>query len=244
MISLDRKNSIMTKHPWTFSAILILWLSLNANLSAGVIVGWNLHGESGDQASTPAAFSASHVIGNVVTRGAGLNAVTASNSMNSSGWNTLASDDYFSFGFTVDPGYRVNLDQLLITTRSSGTGPGTVVLRYSGDGFTDNLWTFTQSGTDFLDSTVDLTALTNLTGDVEFRLFSANNTSANGGTVGATGTFRITNFDQESNGSFRFTGTVEAIPEPSSLALMGLLGVGAFGFWLRRQKPLGSGLDI
>jgi hypothetical protein len=225
----------MAKHPWAYSAILILWLSLNANLSADLIVSWNLHGEPGDQISTTAAFSASNVIGNVVARGAGLNAVAASNSINSSGWNTLDSDDYFSFGFTVDPGYRVNLDQLLITTRSSNTGPGTLVLRYGGDGFTDDLTTFTQQGTDFLDSTVDLTALTNLTGDVEFRLFSASTTSADGGTVGSAGTFRITNYQGEENGSFRFTGTVEAIPEPSSLALLSVLGVGASGLWLRRR---------
>lgn len=239
----------MTKHPWTFFAMLILWLSMNGSSSAGVIVAWNLHGEPGNQISTTAAFSADNVTGNVVTRGGGLSAAGATNSINSSGWHVYDSLDpvrsagYFTFGFTVDDGYRVNLDQLLITTRSSSTGPGTVVLRYSGDAFADNLWTFTQSGTTFLNTTANLSHLTNLTGDLEFRLYSASSISANGGTVGSAGTFRITNYQGASDGSFRFTGTVEAIPEPSSLALLSVLGVGAFGFWLRR-RPLGSGLDI
>ncbi len=233
----------MTKHVWTFFPSIVFWLSGSLSSIAGPmeIVGWNLTGEPGNQQETLSTLLAPNISGMSVSRGPGLNAMSGSDSINSSGWNTLASDDYFSFGFTVDPGYRVNLDQLLITTRSSNTGPGTVVLRYGGDGFTGDLTTFTQQGTNILDSTVDLTALTNLTGDVEFRLFSANSTSANGGTVAGGGTFRITNFEQESNGSFRFTGTVEAIPEPSSLALLSVLGVGAFGFWLRRRKPYGFG---
>lgn len=239
----------MTKHPWTFFAILIFWLSLNANLSAGVIVGWNLHGEPGDQASTTAAFSADKVTGLSVSRGPGLIANSGVNSINSRGWNTFASDDFYSFGFTIDSGYRVQLDQLLISTQSSGTGPGTVALRYSGDNFSQNLAEVDQSpGGNRVDSAIEFSSLGlgNLTGDLEFRLYSASTSSANGGTVGATGTFRITNYQGEENGSFRFTGTVEAIPEPSSLALLSVLGVGAFGLWVRRRKrsKLGSGLDI
>lgn len=233
----------MTKHLWTLLVILFVWLSLNDTASAGVIVSWNLNGEPGNQAST-AANSVALVTGMPVTRGEGISAFAGANSINSSGWNTLSPDDYFSFGFTVASGYRVNLDQLFIGTQSSNRGPGTVLLRYNGDGFTTNLHTFTQSGVTQLNSVVPLDGLTGLTGSVEFRLFSANNTSADGQSVLGNGTFRITNYFDGSTdtGSFGLSGNVEAIPEPSSLALMGLLGMGAAAFWIRRRAT-GLGLQ-
>jgi hypothetical protein len=124
----------------------------------------------------------------------------------------LQSTKYFTFGFTVAPGFVVNLNQLLIGTRASGTGPRDMALRYSGDGFTANLATWTESGTGFINNTLSLSSLTNLSGTVEFRIVALSNTSANGtGSIASGGTYRIANFFSGTDtGSFRLTGTIVA----------------------------------
>lgn len=208
---------------------------------AAVIVAWNLAGEPGDQAFTAPSEEALLTTGFDVTRGPGLNPSAAGDSISSNGWDTLnPDDDYFTFGFSVDPGYWVTLDELRIGTRSSNTGPGDLGLFYNGDSFTSNLFTFTQSGTDFLDSVADLSALTNLTGNVEFRIVALSDTRADGDTgITSAGTFRLTNFFDDGNdtGSFQITGSVTAVPEPSSLVVMGLiLGGGYAGRYFRNRR--------
>jgi hypothetical protein len=152
--------------------------------------------------------------------------------MSSSGWDV---GDYYSFGFSVDNGYFSDLTELQIGTRSSNTGPGFLELYYSGDGFTNSLGQIAHQGTSFSNTVFDLSGLTGLTGVVEFRLRMDSTVNANGGTVAATGTNRITNyfFDNVDTGGFRVLGTVSAIPEPSALLLVGsIIGAGA----LRRRR--------
>ncbi|MFA5982467.1 MAG: hypothetical protein WC782_00460 [Methylococcaceae bacterium] len=101
----------------------------------------------------------------------------------------------FSFGFTVDSGFSVNLDQLVIGTRSSNTDPGTLGLFYSGDSFATSLFNFTQApGSNLVNSIIDLSALTDLTGAVEFRIFQIGNNAANGGSTSTNGTFRVADY--------------------------------------------------
>lgn len=202
--------------------------------NAAVIAEWNLQGAAGSQASTAALPSVTPgVTGNALARGPGLAGSAAANSINASGW-TGEAGDYFSLGFTVAPGSTVDLASLYIGTRSSNTGPGTLGLFYSGDGYTTNLFSFNQApGSNFVNSIVDLTALPNLSGNVEFRLFQVGTAAAAGGATGAAGTFRLTGYFE--GGTFdrnlQFTGDVftAAIPEPSAawLALAGLAGLGS-----------------
>ncbi|MFG0275452.1 MAG: PEP-CTERM sorting domain-containing protein [Phycisphaerales bacterium] len=192
--------------------------------SADVITSWTNFGQPGDQAASPVNVEAANVTGVAITRGAGLNPSGAGNSISSNGWDDLAADDYFTFGFNVDAGFSVDLDTLWIGTRSSNTGPGFLGLFYSGDGFSSNLYTFTQSGTSFNNSIIDLSSLTGLTGNVEFRIIALNGTSANGGTISSGGTFRIgDHFDGANFSEVRFEGTV--VPTPGAMALFGLAGV-------------------
>lgn len=221
-------------------------LAIAAVLTAGecqaeFVVAYDLAGEPGNQESTAPGETAANVTGLHVTRGPGLGATSAGNSISSNGWNTLdATRDYFSFGFTVDPGYFATLDQLRIGTRSSNTGPGQLGLFFSGDGFTTNLFTFAQNGTSFLNSEVDLSSLSNVTGDAEFRIIALDDTRADGTTgITSTGTFRITNLfgPDGDTGSFGITGTVTAVPEPSSMALLGLVAVGGVVLRRRQRRP-------
>jgi uncharacterized protein (TIGR03382 family) len=210
----------------TITAIALV-AGLATAASADVITSWVNFGQPGNQDSSAVGTADANVTGIALTRGSGLNATAANNSFSSSGWDQGDGDDandYYSFGFTVADGFSVNLDSFWVGSRSSNTGPGFLGLFSSVDGFSTNLFTFTQVGTAFNNVIADMSALTGLTGTVEFRVLALNSVSANGGTVASGGTFRFgDHFDGTNFTEMRFTGTV--IPAPGAMALLGLGGL-------------------
>lgn len=202
--------------------------------SAQVVADWALFGEPGDQVFTPAASSAANVSGLDMTRGAGLTPNVGNNSLNSRGWNTLDSSvDYVSFGFAVDAGWQVDLSELWMGSNASNTGPGDMGLTYSGDGFSSVLHQWIQPA-GFFNQIIDLSSLSGLTGNVEFRIIALSDTRADGNpdlSIGAGGTFRVGEHFADGNfTNVQFTGSV--IPTPGAVALFGLAGVAG----LRRRR--------
>lgn len=190
--------------------------------AAVTVVEWDLLGQPGTQSTVAASGVAANVTGAALTRGAGLSGNAGTNSMNAAGWTGQATD-FFSFGFTADPGYSVDLDELYIGTRSSNTGPGSIGLFSSLDSFSAALVTFNQAGGNFVNSIVDLSGLPDITGSIEFRLMQIGSAAANGGATGSSGTFRVTAYFE--NGAFNrnlgLTGTVTApVPVPAALWLL------------------------
>jgi hypothetical protein len=216
------------------ATLIVLSLGLATSAHAELIAGWNISAAPGGAPLLAPTAAAGSVTGMNLTRGTGLTAVNAqAGNFAARGWNQQATD-YLSFGFTVESGSSVNLSSLRIGTRSEGGAPGILALRSSVDGFGSDLFTFNQAATDggewgpgagFIFSVIDLSALTNLTGAVEFRIYQVGNTSASGGTPLIHQHFRLTNYflggvDQ---GDMSFSGTV--IPAPGALALLGLGGL-------------------
>lgn len=208
-----------------FAIIALVCGAAVSGASAQTIAQWDLQGTPGDQAFTAGTAAAGVTAANL-TRGTGITPTAAANSLSGSNWADLGPDDYFTFGFTADAGNSVDLSSLYIGTRSSGTGPGTLGLFYSGDGFSTNLFSFVQApGGNFVNSVVDLSSLPELTGSVEFRIRSINAVAANGGSINANGTFRVTGYFV--GGTFdrnlQLTGTI--VPTPGALGLLGLGGL-------------------
>ena len=216
------------------ATLIVLSLGLATSAHAELIAGWNISAAPGGAPLLAPTAAAGSVTGMNLTRGAGLTAVNAmASNFAAKGWNQQATD-YLSFGFTVASGSSVNLSSLRIGTRSEGGAPGILALRSSVDGFGSDLFTFNQAATDggewgpgagFIFSVIDLSALTNLTGTVEFRIYQVGNTAANGGTPDPNRHFRLTNYfwggvDQ---GNMSFSGAV--VPAPGALALLGLGGL-------------------
>jgi uncharacterized protein (TIGR03382 family) len=199
--------------------------ALAASASASVTLSqWDLLGAPGNQASTSGIGSVNVTAANLA-RGAGLVGNAGANSINAAGWTGDATD-YFSFGFTIASGFSANLDSLYLGSRSSGTGPGTVGIFSSLDNYASAIATINQAqGGNFVNSVINLSSLGTVSGTVEFRVYAIGNGSANGGTTGSAGTFRLTAYF--ANGGFdrnlQITGDV--IPTPGSLALLGLAGL-------------------
>lgn len=225
--------------PKLFATSLLVAGSLAAVPAQAVstLAYWDTLGQPGNQVTSPGAGSP-NVTAAALSRGPGLTASAAANSFSASGWNA---GEYFSLGFTVDPGYTVSLASLYLGTRSSATGPGTMALYYSGNGFSTALATFNQApGGNFVNTIVDLSTLASLSGAVEFRIGMVAGSAANGGSVAAAGTFRVGGYFE--NGNFerdlQFTGTLApvgaVVPLPAAVWLM-IAGLGALGAVARRR---------
>lgn len=204
---------------------LVLAAGLTAAASADVLVSYDALGLTGTEPQITGVAGTANLTAVDMVRGAGLIGNAGANSMNTAGW-TGESTDYISFGFTVDAGFTANVDQLIIGTRSSGTGPGIMGVFYNGDGFTTALGTINQApGGNFVNSIINLN-LTGLSGNVEFRLIQVGTVSAGGGTTGSGGTFRVADY-LDGDGNFldtQLTGEI-IVPAPGAFALMGLGGL-------------------
>ena len=215
--------------------VLVTCLMLLAGTAhAELVAGWDMYGQPGDQVSTP-GYGAGYVTVADMVRGAGLTAVSGSNSFNSSGWLGSYDDDYIEFGFSVATGYAVTLDELWIGTRSSGTGPGTIGVYTSLDGYTDPVDTIVQNNTDYSNSIIDLACLGEITGDFSVRLYEVGDLQADGsGATTNSGTFRIADYYDGGYIDTHFEGAVSPVPVPGALWLAGSALVSIVG--LRRKQ--------
>lgn len=210
--------------------IIVSLASLALSAEAITIASWNTQGQPGSQTVTSGAGSA-NVTAVSMARGGGLSAVAAADSMNSRGWGGSDADDFFEFGFTVAAGFEATLKDLIIGTRSSNTGPGTIGVYTNLDGFAAPVATIVQPGGTQENSIIDLSSLAPVTGLFSVRLIEVGDTQADG--VGATsnsGTFRVADFfDGSSHTDSQFTGTVSAsapsLPDQGSSLVLLALGV-------------------
>jgi hypothetical protein len=204
--------------------------------AAAALVQWDLTGAPGTQTFVAPSFVAANLSGLNITE-SGVTPNAGGNSINASNW---AVGDYFAFGLTANSGYSATLTQLQIATRSSNTGPGFMDLLVSVDsGAFVTLTTIAQSGTTTNNAIYNFGPLSGTS--FVFRLTPVNSTSANGGTIGTAGTFRIANY---SNGSSFLPVSLEgsvsavvAVPEPATWGLM-ILGFGAAGAMLRTRRSV------
>ena len=167
--------------------------AFSAMTQAADIAKWDFTGAAGNQASQSSSFAATGVTAGVVTRGAGVTASTAGNSISASGWTTSASPDitdYYEFSITADSSTTLDIDTISFAERRSSTGIRTWSVRSSLDNYATDIVNPTTVPDDTFsrDQTVTLTAAFNAINNttVTFRIYGYT-------AEAAAGTWRIAN---------------------------------------------------
>jgi hypothetical protein len=229
----------------------VIALLASGAAQAQVLGQYNVLGLSGTPASAPASNVASGLSFSSLLRGPGLTVPTATNNaFNSSGFNNttttldISSDDYVEFIVTnSSPATQtITFDSIVLATQRSGTGPALVALAADlGGGFTSAsvFGTIAPTNGSTATDTISMGGATFTSvaaSTIRFRLYGYN-ASATGGTFRISGTGSPT--------GLVVNGTVNTItpgpgpttaPEPGTLALLGLGGIGMVGVVARKRK--------
>ncbi|NMH87411.1 T9SS type A sorting domain-containing protein [Flavivirga algicola] len=147
-----------------------------------------------------------------VCRGSGITA-NAGGTYNSRGWTTSSSidaNDYLEWTVTPDLGYEIDLTTMDLTYDRSGSGPTMVDIQVdTGSGFSSVFTDASVSPGTEDNNGIDLSAYTNITGTITFRLYAFNATLA-------AGTFDIDENTATDKGII-INGSVNALPACSGL---------------------------
>lgn len=200
---------------WNFSAGTGTPASLPTNITGGAITATNLSGTGS------LAFNSTSGSTGYTGASGGNNAAVAART----GALSTSTSSYFEFTLAPATGHALSATSLTLGTRSTSTGPSTLTLYSSVDGFTTALGSASAS-TNSTWSSVTLTSFSVTAAtdtNVTFRLFG----SGGSGTVSGAN-WRIDDLSLSASAS--------AIPEPSTYALtIGAAALGAAA-WQRRRK--------
>ncbi len=214
----------MMKSLFSFLALSLVVLaagSANADIIfANPIIGAN---PSNSNPYTTGQIIHSNIQSASLSRGSGVIGATGANRYNASRWNSSSLDlnKYYAFTMKAASNHAINFSSFTYTASGAPRPPQFFEIRTSVDGFTSSVAVPTTLG----GGTFSLASpqLQDLQGTVEFRLYAW-------GAGNAGSTFGINDFV--------FEGTIYAVPEPSSLALVGMSSV--FYFARRRRRQLNS----
>ncbi|MBY0263262.1 MAG: lamin tail domain-containing protein, partial [Phycisphaerales bacterium] len=160
---------------------------------------------------TVAGTPGTNIASGTLSRGSGITATSAANSLNSNGWDTtslglaISGNDYYSFTVVPASGFKMSITGITIRPQRSNTGPANLVVLSdnAGFGFTASaptLYTTTTVPTSAADATFTVTGHNDLTGAVEFRIYGW-------GASAGTGTLRVQNATAAPNYAITVTGT-------------------------------------
>ena len=208
--------------------------------NADLLSSWNFQGAS--SATPPTTWDATSVNSlmstTLISRGAGVTASGNTNGFSASAWaqpdlaGAIANSDYFEWSLSPLAGTTFSVTNAYYAIIRSGTGPSNFTLRSSFDGYGSDLWAVSNiSATAQQNYTIDLSGsagLQNLSAAVTFRMYAYQNASA-------AGTARIEDEGAGAPATADLIMNGLAIPEPGTMALMGL-GLLALTYLRRRLR--------
>ena len=165
-------------------------------MASGVVATWAFAGQPGNQASTAAASAAPGTTAGAIARSSDLAADVGLDSMNSTTWPMTSTLDttkgYYTLSITPPANCTLDLTAASIQGRQSGSGPASVAIGTSADGFAQTV-ALTVSPTDA--TSTPALAVTGAAAAVELRIFGY-------GASGTAGTFRL-------DGTLTVTGSIQ-----------------------------------
>ena len=224
--------------PFVIAATFVVGLA--SQIQADILLAWNTFGNSGTETSEPSVLNDANMASSCLTLGPGVTGSANANRFGGNNWfNTgdtaggstlaqaFAGNDFIQFTVSPNAGFSFTATSLVFSWDRSASGPSSLVLRSSLDGFGSNLG----SVTGLIDSlstgnTLSISGVSNLSSATTFRLYG----------FGGTGTAGTGGFDTgSSTTNVVFNGSVSAVPEPTSIALVCLIGCSSLSFANRRR---------
>lgn len=189
-----------------FKLLLVAFfvLVLNSVSSYGQLLQWNTFGNAGTETTEPSVANDANVAAASLTQGS-INPLTNGNRFGGADWfdtgdsatttlaESITGNDYIQFIVTPNVGFSFTPTSLVFYWDRSGSGPTSVTLRSSADGYATDLGTvtgMTSGGASTTTArTITISGLTNITTATTFRLYG----------YGATGTTGTGGFDSSSS---------------------------------------------
>jgi len=217
----------------------IIALTLLKSADAAAILAWNTFGNAGTETTEPSFSNDAGVSAANLTLGAGVTAAANGNRFGGNAWfdtgdtnpttlaESVAGNDYIQFIVTPVDGFSVSVTSFVFSWDHSSTGPGSLTLRSSADGFTSDLGGVTGLAASITTgNTINITTVPDFTTSTTFRLYG----------FGATASTGTGGFDTASSVvNVQLNGTVDPVPEPTSIPLV-VGGVGTLLLFRRRSR--------
>lgn len=175
-------------------ALLISGISFDIHAQ---LLQWNTFGNTGTETTEPSVANDANISASNLTLGPGVTAAPNANRFGGSNWfdtgdtnpttlaESVAGNDYIEFIVTPNSGFSFTPTSFVFNWDRSASGPLSVALRSSTDGYTGNLGLITSVAAIGVQNTITITGLTNITTPTTFRLYG----------YGATGTGGTGGFD-------------------------------------------------
>ncbi len=201
------------------STVLLLLATVCSNNTKAQVLGWNLFGAAGNEASLGATTIDANINNTPLVRGAGITSALLGNAFGATNWDAATTtqalaqtaNEYFQFTLTPKTGFTASLSSISYRLRRSSTGPDKYIWRYSTDGTTFN---------DIV-ATLNTTFTTSLTGGTAFGPISiAAITALQGIPSTTTVTFRLYAWGG-TGGTFAIGRSATAAAADNSITLAG-----------------------
>ncbi|MCZ8295811.1 MAG: YDG domain-containing protein, partial [Flavobacterium sp.] len=160
---------------------------LTANITPAVVnlVQWNTFGNSGNETTEASSGNDSNVgPSNLNYTGSSVTPAPNSNRFGGTNWTvgtTIDTNRYIQFTVTPNPGFTFTPTSFDFIWEFSGTGPSSVAIRSSVDGYASNLGTLTGlTSSSSIVRTIPITGLNELSSPVTFRVYGYNATQLTG----------------------------------------------------------------
>lgn len=219
-----------------FLAVVVSLLTLSASAQV-TLVSWDVNAQNAVSSATLAGSLAANISDGSLSLGTGVSASSATGTFGASGFNqtTLASaitaNDYISFTITPAAGYAISISSIsYLVGKSSGSTSFSAVLTSDKTGFNAaaalDTYSFSSASPTVRSITLTSTSvLQSITAATEFRIY---------GVSSNTDTFRVRD---NSGVDLSINGTVSAIPEPSSYAVVTVSAI-LVAAALKRRRPI------